>query len=72
MARIEFDRDAIMIWPNEPRRLMRRAGFEPFETRSLFFYFASALKFLRGLEPALATLPLGAQYYVLARMTSPK
>lgn len=70
MARIEFDRDAIMIWPNEPRRLMRRAGFELFETRS-FFYFPSALKFLRGLEPALATLPLGAQYYVLARMTSP-
>lgn len=71
MARIEFDRGAIMISPRELRRLMQSAGFEALETRSLF-YFPSALKSLRGLEPALATLPLGAQYYVLARMTSPR
>jgi SAM-dependent methyltransferase len=66
MARIEFDRDAVMISPSELRALMLSAGFESMSTRSLF-YFPRLLHVLRSIEPALARLPLGAQYYVLAR-----
>lgn len=66
MSRIEFDRDAIPISPPEAGRLLRAGGFEPCgKARSLFF-FPGPLAFLRFLEPSLARLPLGAQYYYLA------
>lgn len=66
MARIPFDRDAVKISPPAARRLLRAAQFEVLRTDALFI-FPSFLKFLRGLEPHLAGLPLGAQYLVLAR-----
>jgi SAM-dependent methyltransferase len=65
MARIPFDRDAIMISPPELRGLLGASGFQVVETRSLF-YFPRSLRPLRRFEPTLAGLPLGAQYYVLA------
>jgi hypothetical protein len=68
MKRIPFDRDAVMLWPAETRRLMRDAGFEVVRTDFLFI-FPRPLAFLRGLEPALCGLPLGAQYMVLGRKT---
>ncbi len=67
MHRIPFDRDARMLRPATTRRLVRKAGFtEVRATRSLF-YFPRSLARLRSLEPCLSRLPLGAQYYVLAR-----
>jgi SAM-dependent methyltransferase len=70
MSRIPFDRDAIMISPPEMRRLVSDAGFSVLRTDSLFF-FPRFLGALRGLEPALSALPLGAQYLVLAARRSP-
>jgi len=66
MRRIAFDHDAIPIAPYEGRRLLRSAGFEVLAVDSLF-YFPRGLRWLRPLEPALARLPLGGQYLVLAR-----
>lgn len=66
MSRIPFDRDAIKLSPPTTRALLRAAGFEIVRTDSAF-YFPRAFGFLRGLEPLLARLPLGAQYQVLAR-----
>ena len=66
MARIPFDRGAIKLSPLQSRALVRAGGFDCLDTTSQFF-FPAPLRFLRGLEPALAGLPLGAQYQVLAR-----
>ena len=66
MSRIPFDRDAVMVWPNGARGLAKRAGLKPMSTDFLFI-FPRPLGFLRGLEPALRKLPLGAQYQVLSQ-----
>jgi hypothetical protein len=46
--------------------MLARGGFEVRRTDYLFV-FPRLLKALRGLEPALARAPLGAQYQVLCR-----
>ena len=66
MSRIAFDRDAVMVWPGEARRLLREAGFEVRGTRFRFI-FPRFLSALRGAEAWLERLPLGAQYMVLGR-----
>lgn len=66
MSRIPFDREAITLLPHESRRLLVDVGFEIVLTHYLFF-FPKALAWLRGLEPALRRVPLGAQYLVLAQ-----
>jgi SAM-dependent methyltransferase len=66
MSRIPFDRDAIMLWPREARRRLRRAGFSVLTTAFLFV-FPNILRRMRCLEPALESLPLGAQYVVAAQ-----
>jgi SAM-dependent methyltransferase len=66
MCRIPFDRDAILLWPSETRRLLLAAGFEIVQT-SYHFYFPALLRALRPLEAALSRIPLGGQYCVLAR-----
>jgi SAM-dependent methyltransferase len=66
MRRIPFDREAITLSPPEARHLLRHAGLRVQRTDSCF-YFPRALRALRGLEPALAGVPLGAQYMVLAQ-----
>jgi hypothetical protein len=66
MSRIPFDRDAIMVFPHEARRLLRQAGFEILRTDYLFI-FPRPLSALRLLEPPLSRLPFGAQYQILAR-----
>ena len=66
MSRIPFDRDAITIPPPEGRELLRRAGFDILATDFTFF-FPRALGWFRPLEPYLASVPVGAQYLILAR-----
>jgi SAM-dependent methyltransferase len=66
MSRIPFDRDAIPLAPPEARRLLRASGFDVVRTDFLFI-FPRVLRALRGLEPRLSRLPLGAQYQVLGR-----
>jgi len=66
MSRIPFDRDAITLTPPEARALLRAGGLTPRRTDALFI-FPHALRALRFVEPWLASLPLGAQYLVLAQ-----
>lgn len=65
MRNIPFDRDAQTISIPAAKRIVRAAAFSISASWSMF-YFPRQLAFLRFLEPALAGLPLGAQYCVLA------
>jgi SAM-dependent methyltransferase len=66
MSRIPFDKDAIMLSHLETKNLLRSAGFEVLRSDFLFI-FPRALKLLRPLERMVTSLPMGAQYQVLAR-----
>jgi SAM-dependent methyltransferase len=66
MSRIPFDRDAITLSVLETRQLLRSGGFE-IVLSDFRFIFPRALKLLRPLENLATSLPLGAQYQVLAR-----
>ena len=66
MRRIPFDREATPMRPGEARKLVTAAGFGPRVTVRSLFYFPRPLARLRPLERPLATLPLGAQFMVLA------
>jgi len=66
MKRIPFDRDAIPLSAPTARRLLRRAGFDASRPARFLFWFPRPLAALRFLEPSLAGLPFGAQYYLLA------
>ena len=66
MRRIPFDRDAQPLLPWTLERLAAGAGLRATAIRT-HFYFPSALRALRGLEPLLTRVPLGAQYVVYAR-----
>jgi SAM-dependent methyltransferase len=67
MSRTPFDCHAMPLSPPEALRLVREAGFRPAGPIRSLFYFPKVLRGLRSLEPALAHLPLGAQYYVLCQ-----
>jgi SAM-dependent methyltransferase len=67
MQRIPFDRDAIPLSFLEARNRIQAAGFQLCGTRFLF-YLPNGLAPLRFLEPLFVKVPLGAQYYVLARV----
>ena len=66
MSRCSFDRNAITLTPLEAARLARRNGFQMIQTDYRFF-FPRMLRWCRGLEPRLASVPVGAQYMVLCR-----
>jgi SAM-dependent methyltransferase len=66
MRRVAFDRDAVPVSAGEARRLLRQGGFRV-ERTEFHFFFPRLLKWLRGLEPALRSVPLGGQYLVLGR-----
>lgn len=69
MSRVPFDKDAILVWPGEARKLLRSAGFEVIRT-DYHFFFPKALSALRVLEPGLCRIPFGGQYLVLCRKPS--
>lgn len=66
MSRIPFDRDAKTLSVVEAKRLLRSSGFEVVRTDFLFV-FPRRLSWLRSIEAALASIPIGAQYLVLGR-----
>jgi SAM-dependent methyltransferase len=66
MSRIPFDKEAVMLSHLGAIEMLRNAGFEILRSDFLFI-FPRALKFLRPLEGLVRSLPLGAQYQVLAR-----
>ena len=66
MSRIPFDRDAILVWPQQARTLFRAAGLNVIET-SFHFFFPRVLAAFRPAESLLTRVPLGGQYLVLAQ-----
>lgn len=66
MSLNEFDRNAETLSPLRSARLLKQAGFRVAFIDYCFFFPHFARK-LRGMEPALRRLPLGAQYLVVAR-----
>jgi SAM-dependent methyltransferase len=60
-----FDENAKLIYGRDLRNNILRAGFTSVRTRYRVF-FPHALRALRAVEPALAWLPLGGQYFVHA------
>ncbi|MCW5831488.1 MAG: class I SAM-dependent methyltransferase [Labilithrix sp.] len=65
VAACPFDDDAILLWPWEARRLLRRSGFDDVRLDYIVF-FPKPLAFLRGLEPRLRRVALGAQQMLVA------
>lgn len=61
--RCPFDADAEMFNLNAALRLAKDAGFSATD-QGYTLFFPRPLAFLRGLEPLLKHVPLGAQYYV--------
>jgi ubiquinone/menaquinone biosynthesis C-methylase UbiE len=61
-----FDEGVILLSSRYSQRVLRAAGFNPERTR-FYYFFPRMLSPLRRLEPMLQRVPLGAQYYVLAR-----
>jgi len=61
--RCPFDADAEMLNLNSALDLCRKAGFNS-EQHGYTLFFPRQLAFLRGIEPWLKRMPLGAQYYV--------
>ena len=61
--RCPFDVDAEMLKMKSALELCREAGFNS-EQHGYTLFFPRQLAFLRGIEPWLKHLPLGAQYYV--------
>ncbi|CAN7296432.1 methyltransferase domain-containing protein [Phenylobacterium sp. LjRoot225] len=66
VATCPFDANAVLIPAGELARRQRKAGFAHVEVTYTGF-FPGPLKALRPLEPMMARLPLGAQYYTLAQ-----
>lgn len=66
VATCPFDENAVLIPAGELARRQKEAGFRKVEVAYTGF-FPGPLKALRPLEPAMSKLPLGAQYYTLAR-----
>ncbi len=61
--RCPFDADAEMFTLAEALDMARQAGFTQ-EQHAYTLFFPRPLAWLRGLEPLLSRVPLGAQYYV--------
>ncbi len=61
-----FDEHAVLISAPEMRRRLRAAGFARVDLAYKVF-FPGPLRALRGIEPALSPVPLGAQYALTAQ-----
>ncbi len=66
VATCPFDENAVLIPAQELRRRQSQAGFKDVQVRYTGF-FPGSLKALRPLERYMSALPMGAQYYTLAR-----
>lgn len=69
VSRCEFDTDAVLLWPWQLSRLLTLSGFTSVSKKYIVF-FPGFLAGLRGLEPYLSWLPLGAQMMVVGNLDS--
>jgi SAM-dependent methyltransferase len=65
VATCPFDENAVLIPAGELAKRQKQAGFGRIETAFTGF-FPGPLRALRPLEPMMAALPIGAQYYTVA------
>lgn len=65
VARCRFDEGAVLLARRETSRRLAAAGLGAVESR-YFLFLPWRGRLVRGLERALAPVPLGAQYYVAA------
>jgi ubiquinone/menaquinone biosynthesis C-methylase UbiE len=61
-----FDEGVTLLRPGYARRMIERAGFSASRPQ-FYFFFPAFLSVLRPLERWLRWVPVGAQYYVVAR-----
>jgi SAM-dependent methyltransferase len=66
VAMCPFDDDAVLLWPWEASRLLKRSGLCEVRLRFIVF-LPRVLSSLRWLEPRLGAVPLGAQVMVVGR-----
>lgn len=66
MSRIPFDKDAVLLSPNELRLLQASSGLSAVATE-FHFVFPRVLRAARVLEPHLRSLPFGGQFVVVGR-----
>jgi len=64
VSRCEFDDDAILLGRRVARRLLERSGLRPVERRYIVFFSRGDAR-VRAIERFFASVPLGAQYYVV-------
>jgi len=62
-----FDKDAVLLKPSEVRSRLRKAGLEMAE-QAYFLFFPWRGAFTKKVENFLGWLPLGGQYFVVARV----
>jgi SAM-dependent methyltransferase len=60
-----FDRDAVLLRPDEAQGLMARAGLRVV-MKKYFLFFPSFVGFLRPFEEHMGWIPLGGQYFLKA------
>ena len=65
VARIPFDRNAVLLTSWQTQKLVRNAGFGEIKCNYILF-FPFDMAPLRRIEAYLGRLPMGAQYYVAA------
>jgi SAM-dependent methyltransferase len=65
VARIPFDRNAVLLTSWHTQKLVRNAGFREIKCNYILF-FPFDMAPLRRIEAYLGRLPMGAQYYVAA------
>ena len=61
-----FDEGVVLLPPRYTASILRSARFVP-DAPKFYYFFPRFLAALRGLEPLLASVPLGAQYYLRGR-----
>jgi SAM-dependent methyltransferase len=61
-----FDKGVVLLKPRYARELFQRAGFNAASPK-FYFFFPHLLSWFRPLERLLRWLPIGAQYFVIAR-----
>lgn len=66
VATCEFDENAVLIGAPEFKSRQQAAGFREIDV-SYVGFFPASLRFLRFLDPSLSKIPLGAQYYTVAK-----